>query len=70
MKYEIIRTDINKTVLKAMEFNSEEDALGQYMSVLMLAGIIRMGKKEGFAEEIEPHNYRLPNGWMVEVRAA
>ncbi|MDR2186886.1 MAG: hypothetical protein LBE62_02410 [Azonexus sp.] len=66
-KFEIFRSDINKVVLKAAQFNTEADALGQYMSVLMLAGILR-GRNCDTVERVG-NGYRLTNGWVVEVRA-
>lgn len=66
-KFEIIRTDINKTVLKPYEFHDEEAALGQYVSCLMLAGIIQMNKSQNPAEQIGEHQYKLVNGWKIQI---
>ncbi len=42
MKYEIYREDINKIVLKEVEAQDSEDAIGKYVSALMIAGIVIM----------------------------
>ncbi len=42
MKYEIYREDINKVVLKEVEAQDCEDAVGKYASALMTAGIVEM----------------------------
>lgn len=66
-KFEIVRTDINKTVVKAHEFHDEDAALGQYVSCLMLAGVIPMNKSANPAEQIGAHQYRLSNGWELQI---
>ena len=67
--FEIIRTDINKRVVPAMKYSSEEEAVGQYVSALMLAGIVKMNSS-GLGVEKVGNAYRLSNGWIVEARAA
>lgn len=69
MKFEVIRTDINKTVLKASEYIDEAAALGSYMSALMLAGILKMSDKHSVATPLGNSQYRLANGWTLEIRA-
>ena len=66
-KFEIVRTDINKTVVKPYEFQDEQAALGQYISCLMLAGIIPMNKSQNPAEQIGEHQYQLVNGWKLQI---
>ena len=70
MRLEILRTDINKVVLASMDFVDERAALGEYISALMLAGIIKMDHSGTTVAEIGPHKYRLANGWNLEVRRA
>lgn len=67
MKFQITRTDINKIVVKPYEFRDENAALGEYMSCLMIAGVL------SFKAEAEPlgnGKYRLTNGWELQVSAA
>lgn len=68
-KFEIIRTDINKTVLKAYEFADVEAAVGKYISTLMLVGIIKMGRGGEKIESLGDNKFRLSNGWEIEVCA-
>lgn len=67
--FEIIRTDINKRVVPAMEYTDEKAALGEYISALMLVGILPMGSKGLEVDLIAGSEYRLSNGWKVEVRS-
>lgn len=66
-KFEIIRTDINKVVVKPYEFRDEDAALGEYVSCLMLAGIIPMAKSTNPVTQIGDHQYNLCNGWELQI---
>lgn len=66
--FEIVRTDINKRVVPPMKYADEKKALGEYISALMLVGILPMGNKGLEVENISGSEYRLSNGWKVEVR--
>lgn len=68
MKYEIVRTDLsNKIVLPATEFRDAEDAMGNYIFALTMAGILK-------SADDYTHNggtsYTLKNGWKLEVSEA
>lgn len=65
-KFEIIRTEINKTVVKPYEFRDEDAALGEYVSILMISGIIPMNTSNP-AERIGEHLYQLCNGWKIQI---
>ena len=65
-KFEITRTDINKVVVKPYEFRDEQAALGEYMSCLMIAGIL---PHEAPVDALGNGCYRLGNGWELQIRA-
>lgn len=65
-KYEITRTDINKVVVKPYEFRDEAAAIGEYMSCLMIAGIL---PHEAPVDDLGNGCYRLGNGWELQIRA-
>lgn len=65
MKYEIIRIDINKTVLKAREFADAESAFGLYLCALTVSGIIKSAADYTYDGG---DRYTLKNGWKLEVR--
>lgn len=67
MKFQINRPDINKIVLKSIEADDVEHALGKYMSTLMLVGIIPMNRKGEAAELVAENTFKLSNDWIVEV---
>ena len=70
-KFEIIRTDLNdKIVVKATEFRDEAAALGEYMSMLMLAGAIKMNRAGEAVDSLGGGKYRLSNGWSIAIRTA
>lgn len=51
-KFQIYREDINKVVLKSIDAIDQDDAAGKYISVLMLAGMVKMtGKAVEFLKE-------------------
>ena len=68
MKLEIYRTDINKTVVPAMEYADADSAVGKYCSALMLVGILGMNNKP--IRYPEGNCYTLANGWTLQVRVA
>ena len=71
MKFEIIRTDLsNKIIVQATEFRDEAAALGEYMSILMLAGILKMNRTGESVDSLGEGRYRLSNGWNIQVRPA
>lgn len=41
-KFQIYREDINKIVCKSIDAQDTEDAAGKYVSLLMLAGMVKM----------------------------
>jgi len=65
MKFEIIRTDIKKVVLKATEFPDAAYAFGQYLCAITLVGILRSADDY---THIGGNSYVLKNGWKLEVR--
>ena len=65
MKLEIYRPDINKVVLQPTEFADVDSAIGKYLSVLMLAGIVR----KGTVDRLESSRFQLENGWIIEARS-
>ena len=67
MKLEIFRTDINKTVVPAMNYTDADAAVGKYISALMLVGILGMTKNP--IRHTEGSDYTLANGWTLQVRA-
>lgn len=66
MKLEIYRTDINKTVVPAMEYVDSDSAVGKYCSALMLVGILGMNNKP--IRHTEGNYYTLANGWTLQAR--
>ena len=67
MRFEIIRTDINKIVVKPMEFDSAERAAGEYICLLTLAGVLKSA--DDYTHD-GGDRYTLKNGWKIEVRPA
>ena len=71
MKYEIYRQDINKTVCKEVEAQDYEDAIGKYVSVLMLAGAVKMNNN--VVESISDNTFKINRAdgrsFIAECRA-
>jgi hypothetical protein len=67
--FEVIRADINKKVVPAMKYIDEAAAVGEYVSCLMLAGIIKMSRNGGEYTENGNGEYTLSNGWQIKVVA-
>ena len=57
MKYEIYRDDIKKIVLKEVEAQDCEEAVSKYVSALMVAGIVAMGKD--VAKSVSENVFRI-----------
>lgn len=68
MKFELFRTDINKRVVPPMDYADEQVALGQYISALMMVGILQRNDSGLTVTPLGQHKYRLANGWELEVR--
>lgn len=71
MKYEIYREDINKILLKEVEAQDYEDAVGKYVSALMIAGIVKMNNN--VVEIISDNTFKINRAdgrsFIVECRA-
>lgn len=64
--YKITNTTINKIVLRD-ESDSAESIFGQYVSCLMLAGILPM--RDSAYEYIGGDCWKTSNGWEFKVEA-
>ena len=66
--FQVYRKDIDKIVCKSIEAQDFEDAAGKYVSVLMIAGMVKMTDK--ICELIENNVFRItkPNGSYFEVK--
>jgi hypothetical protein len=66
-KFRIIRSDINKIVLREVEADNTEHAVGKYISALMLAGLVKMDGSGLVADTKNSTDYTLSNGWRVRA---
>lgn len=64
--FQVYRKDIDKIVCKSIEAQDFEDAAGKYVSVLMIAGMVKMNKA---CELIENNLFRITklDGSFFEV---
>ena len=67
--FKITRTDINKVVVRPYKFKDEEAALAEYLSCLMLVGIVKMSRAGEEVESLGHGQYKLSNGWTLQVSA-
>ena len=65
--FQVYRKDIDKIVCKSIEAQDFEDAAGKYVSVLMIAGMVKMTNKA--CELIENNLFRITklDGSFFEV---
>lgn len=67
--FQVYRKDIDKIVCKSIEAQDFEDAAGKYVSVLMIAGMVKMNKA---CELIENNLFRIAksDGTCFEITVA
>ena len=69
MKFEIIRTDISKVVLRATDFPDAEYAAGQYIFALTMAGLMKSAADYTHDGGNQFTLHTVKGDWKIEARA-